>query len=60
MSAQAVAGAILAGVERGHVHIIPGLESKLVAWAARRFPWLTRTFVDATLRKAERALASGS
>lgn len=60
MSADAVAAAILAGVARGHVNIIPGMESKLVAWAARRFPWLTRAFVDSSLRKAERALASGS
>ena len=60
MSAESVAREILAKLARGRVNIIPGTESKLVYWAARRFPGLTRALLDSALRRAERALPEGS
>jgi 3-dehydrosphinganine reductase len=63
LSAEVVAAAILTGLRRRRFVVIPGLASKLVYFAAGRWPWLTRWVIDRDLRRFQRqrarALAEG-
>ncbi|PRP90692.1 Fatty acyl-CoA reductase [Enhygromyxa salina] len=62
LSAEFVAKTILAGLSRRRFHVIPGLASKLIYFAAGRFPVITRLVLDRDLRRFQRrarALARG-
>lgn len=54
VSPDAVAAAWLDGISRGHIEIIPGLESKLTALLVRSFPALFRAYAEWRVRKVSR------
>ncbi len=54
MSAEAVAEALLAGVERGRFLIIPGTDGKLTHLAKRFVPGLVQWWITRTIRKTHR------
>ncbi|PRQ06832.1 SDR family oxidoreductase [Enhygromyxa salina] len=63
LSAEFVARETLEGLRRRRVYVKPGFGTKLVIFAAQRFPGITRWFLDNDLRRFQRrqlaALASG-
>jgi len=52
MSPDTVAGCLLSGMAAGRFQIIPGFNSRLTCWAARRFPRLVRWWLDRAVRGA--------
>lgn len=59
ISAEFVAAATLTGLRRRRFHVIPGLNSKFVAFMARRLPALTRWIIDLQVRSFQRRQAQG-
>jgi 3-dehydrosphinganine reductase len=54
LSAEFVARATLDGLRRRSVYVMPGFGTKLVIFLARRFPAITRWFLDGDLRRFQR------
>jgi 3-dehydrosphinganine reductase len=52
LSAEAVARALLDGLARGRVVIVPGWRARLTLWAARHAPGLVRRVVDRQIARA--------
>jgi 3-dehydrosphinganine reductase len=55
LSAEAVAAALLDGLERGRATIVPGWRARATLWAARHFPGLARRVIDRDVARARRA-----
>jgi short-subunit dehydrogenase len=54
LTADAVAKAAIAGIERGRTVIIPGLDGKLVWYAKRFLPGLVEWTMNRSIRRAAR------
>jgi 3-dehydrosphinganine reductase len=59
MSAEAVAAAALAGVRRGAVQVVPGLDGTFTTWAWRHAPWLVRRIIRGKVAGARGRQPSG-
>jgi len=51
---QAVADALIKGLQKNKPIIIPGFDGKFTFWAKRYFPWLVEFIMDRTIRKIQK------
>jgi len=58
MSPDAVAAAMIRGMEKGKFIILPGFDGKLTVLAQRLIPGIVRLVVDGTVRKVQKGLRS--
>jgi len=54
MQPDAVADALIKGIEKDKPIIIPGFDGKLTFWAKRYFPWVVEFIMDRTIRKIQK------
>jgi 3-dehydrosphinganine reductase len=54
MTAEAVAAAMIRGMEKGKFITIPGLDGKFSVFMKRHFPWLVEWVMDGTVKKAQK------
>lgn len=51
MSAEAVATALLKGIAKGRLHVVPGAMGRFTHWMSRHAPWAVRWVTDGVLKK---------
>jgi 3-dehydrosphinganine reductase len=54
MSPEAVAQAMIKGMEKGAFVIVPGFEGKFSVFMKRHFPWIVEWVMDGTIRKVQK------
>lgn len=54
MTPEAVAAAMIAGMEKGRFIILPGFDGKFTVWAQRFIPGVVRWVVDGTVKKVQK------
>ncbi len=53
MQPDAVADALIKGMQKKKLIIIPGFDGKLTFWAKRFFPWFVEFIMDRTIRNVQ-------